>query len=72
MAVLGAEAMATLLAVFGILMPPLGLGAGSLFVWVYALAWFLVTDRVKLLAYRILDPVHPKGAAPGSGGVVER
>jgi H+-transporting ATPase len=26
-------------------------------VWVYSLAWFLVTDRVKLLAYRILDPV---------------
>ena len=25
-------------------------------VWGYALAWFLVTDPVKLLAYRILDP----------------
>ena len=24
-------------------------------VWVYALAWFLVTDPVKLLAYRLLD-----------------
>ena len=31
----------------------LGLGA---FVWGYALAWFLVNDRVKLLAYRIFDP----------------
>ena len=29
----------------------------ALFVWGYALAWFLVTDPVKLLAYRILDPV---------------
>jgi H+-transporting ATPase len=28
---------------------------------VYALAWFLVNDRVKLLAYRILD--SPKAAA---------
>jgi H+-transporting ATPase len=27
-----------------------------LFVWVYALAWFLVNDQVKVLAYRILDP----------------
>jgi H+-transporting ATPase len=27
-----------------------------LFVWGYALAWFLVNDRVKLLAYRIFDP----------------
>ena len=24
-------------------------------VWAYALAWFLVTDPVKLLAYRVLD-----------------
>jgi hypothetical protein len=24
--------------------------------WGYALAWFLVNDRVKLLAYRIFDP----------------
>ena len=28
----------------------------AVFVWGYALAWFLVNDRVKLLAYRILDP----------------
>ena len=34
---------------------PLGWG-WALFVWGYALAWFLVNDRVKLLAYRILDP----------------
>jgi H+-transporting ATPase len=35
-------------------------------VWVYSLAWFLVTDRVKLLAYRILDPVKkmPLQGAP--------
>jgi H+-transporting ATPase len=26
------------------------------FVWAYALAWFLINDRVKLLAYRIFDP----------------
>jgi len=29
-------------------------------VWGYALLWFLVNDRVKLLAYRILDPVKRK------------
>jgi len=28
---------------------PLGWGWAA-FVWLYALAWFLVTDRVKLLA----------------------
>jgi H+-transporting ATPase len=28
-----------------------------MFVWGYALMWFLVNDRVKLLAYRIFDPL---------------
>ena len=32
----------------------------ALFVWGYALAWFLVNDRVKLLAYWILDPTKAK------------
>ena len=27
----------------------------ALVVWGYALAWFLVNDRVKLLAYRVFD-----------------
>jgi H+-transporting ATPase len=40
-------------------MTPLGWG-WALFVWGYALAWFLVNDRVKLLAYRFLDPVKVK------------
>ncbi len=55
-AVLGTQTVATLIAVYGLgLMEPLGWG-WALFVWGYALAWFLVNDRVKLLAYRILDP----------------
>jgi len=58
LAVSGAEAVATLLALFGIFMPSLSWRWGVL-VWVYSLVWFLVTDRVKLLAYRILDPVNP-------------
>jgi H+-transporting ATPase len=40
-------------------MTPLGWGWAG-FVWGYALLWFLVNDRVKLLAYRILDPVKTK------------
>jgi len=39
-----------------VFMTPLNWG-WVLFVWAYALVWFLVTDRVKLLAYRILDPI---------------
>src|SRR5579862_6888021 len=55
-AVLGTQTLATLIAVYGVFMKPLGWG-WALFVWGYALTWFLVNDRVKLLAYRILDPV---------------
>ena len=46
--------LATLIAVYGLFMTPLGWG-WALFVWGYALAWFLVNDRVKLLAYRSLE-----------------
>ena len=55
-AVLGTQALATLIAVYGIFMTPLG-WEWAAFVWAYALAWFLLSDRIKLLAYRILDPV---------------
>jgi H+-transporting ATPase len=54
MAVLSTQIVATLFAVYGFLMAPLGWKWG-LFVWGYALAWFLVNDRVKLLAYWIFD-----------------
>jgi H+-transporting ATPase len=53
-AVLGTQIVATLIAVYGLFMSPLGWRWAG-FVWVYALAWFLVNDRVKLLAYRIFD-----------------
>lgn len=52
-AVLGTQIVATVIAVFGIFMEPLP-WKWALFVWVYALAWALVNDRVKLLAYWIL------------------
>lgn len=60
-AVFGAQAVATLIAVYGVFMTPLGWGWAA-FVWGYALAWFLVNDRVKLLAYRLLDPVSDRAA----------
>jgi H+-transporting ATPase len=63
-AVLGTQIAATLIAVYGFLMPPLG-WSWALVVWGYALVWFLVSDRVKLLAYRIFDPT----AAPLLGRV---
>jgi H+-transporting ATPase len=54
-AVLGTQIVATLIAVYGLFMTPLGWG-WALFVWGYALVWFLVNDRAKLLAYRVFDP----------------
>jgi len=62
-AVFGTQAVATLIAVYGLFMTPLGWGWAA-FVWGYALIWFLVNDRVKLLAYRMLDPVKGKAAKP--------
>jgi len=55
-AVLGTQIIATLIAVYGFFMTPLGWGWAG-FVWGYALVWFLLNDRVKLLAYKIFDPV---------------
>jgi len=60
MAVLGTQIVATLIAVYGLFMTPLGWGWAA-FVWGYALLWFLVNDRIKLLAYRIFDPVKIAG-----------
>jgi H+-transporting ATPase len=54
-AVLGTQILATLIGVYGLFMTPLGWG-WALFVWGYALVWFLLNDRVKLLAYRVFDP----------------
>ena len=60
-AVLGTQTVATLIAVFGIFMTPIGWQYAAL-VWGYALVWALVTDRVKLFAYRFLDPVKDEPA----------
>ena len=68
-AVLGTQAVATLIAVYGLFMTPLGWG-WALFVWGYALVWFLVNDRVKLLAYRIFDPVE--AATPDAARALDR
>ncbi len=58
-AVCGTQAIATLIAVYGLFMAPLGWKWAAV-VWAYALVWFLISDRVKLLAYRILDPVKTR------------
>jgi H+-transporting ATPase len=49
------KVLATVAAVYGLLMVSIG-WKWALVIWGYALAWFLVNDRVKLIAYRIVDP----------------
>jgi H+-transporting ATPase len=53
-AVIGTQFVATLIAVYGVLMPPIG-WTWALAVWGYAFVWFLINDRAKLAAYRLLD-----------------
>ena len=60
-AVVGTQILATLIAVYGLFMTPLGWG-WALFVWGYALVWFLVNDRVKLIAYWALDWIAARSA----------
>ena len=60
-AVVGTQILATLIAVYGLFMTPLGWG-WALFVWGYALVWFLVNDRVKLIAYWVLDSSAARSA----------
>lgn len=57
-AVLGTQTIATLLAVYGIFMAPLGWSL-ALLVWGYALGWFVVNDFIKVAAYRVFDHELP-------------
>jgi hypothetical protein len=70
-AVLGTQIIATLIAVYGLFMTPLGWGWAG-FVWGYALVWFLVNDRLKLLAYRAFDPTAAPLLARGPVDVTPR
>ncbi len=56
-AVIGTQAIATVIGVYGLLMTPLG-WAWAAVVWGYALLWFLIEDRVKLATHHWLDH-HP-------------
>ena len=58
-AVFGTQTVATLIAVYGVLMTPIGWG-WALLVWGYALAWFLVNDQVTVVASKILDRLSLK------------
>jgi len=50
-AIIGTQLVATLITVYGLLLPAMGWGL-ALFVWGYALVWFLVTDVLKVAFYK--------------------
>ncbi len=52
-ATFGTEILGTLIAVYGFMITPIG-WEYALWIWAYALAWFLVNDAVKMWVYRIL------------------
>jgi len=56
-AVVGTQVVATIIAVFGVFMAPIG-WTWAAFVWGYALAWFFINDLVKQGAYRIFGAHH--------------
>ncbi len=62
LAVLGTQLLATFIAVYGVFMAPVGWGI-ALAIWLYCLFWFLVEDRMKLLAYALLRCRRPARGA---------
>jgi H+-transporting ATPase len=58
-AVFGTQTVATLIAVYGVLMTPIGWG-WALLVWGYALTWFLINDQITVIASKILSRLSPK------------
>jgi len=56
-ATMGAMLIATFIAVYGVLMTPLGWRLAGI-VWGYSAGLFVVQDRVKLLGYRIFSREH--------------
>jgi len=70
-AVLGTQMLATSMAIFGFgIMTPIGWQLAA-FVWGYAIVCALLTDPVKLLAYRVLDPSRATTSA-AAGKPVDR
>jgi len=52
-ATFGTEILGTLIAVYGLLITPIG-WKYALWMWIYALAWFVLNDVVKKGTYRLL------------------
>ena len=69
-AIILTKVVATVITVYGILLPAIGWNL-ALLVWAYALAWFVVQDFLKVRFYRFLDSramgKEPPGRPPQTG-----
>ena len=54
----------TLVACYGIFMEPVGWEI-TVYIWIYAIAWFIINDYIKVWAYRLLLPVPSDDQTPG-------
>lgn len=55
LAVISTQFIATIITVYGIIIPPIGWEL-ALLVWVYSIIWFLMTDFGKILIYKYVKP----------------
>ena len=55
LAVISTQIIATLIAVYGIIITPIGWNL-AVFVWIYSGMWFFITDFGKILLYRFIKP----------------
>jgi H+-transporting ATPase len=71
LAVFGTQIVATLVAVYGLFMPSIGWNL-ALMIWGYSLVFFLINDRIKLLSYRVFDPIKIKASLDVTPQIAKR
>lgn len=59
----GTEIIGTVIAVFGFFITPIG-WKYALYIWAYALLWFVVNDMVKVFVYKVFIQKGPPGLVP--------
>jgi H+-transporting ATPase len=58
-AIIATQLIATLIVVYGFLLPAMGWGL-AIFVWIYAIVLFFITDSLKVGIYKLLDKLGLK------------
>ena len=56
-ATFGTEILGTIIAVYGLFITPIG-WEYAIYIWIYALVWFLINDVIKMMAHQFLNNEH--------------